>query len=389
MSSTANFPVPSSPYLFLSAGELSGDRHGAHLAAALRSREAEVLLAGLGGRNMQSAGVSVWADLIDRSAIGIWENASNVLPLRRLMKELDRVFRRLPPRGVVLIDYQGFNMRLARLARHLGIPTIYYICPQEWIWGFSRGPRRVAQGVDRILAVFQREAEVYRAAGGNVSYIGHPLLDTVPQEEQAEARQILGLTDSPVIGLMPGSRRQEIKKLTLAMLGAASLLQKWDPATQFILPLADPRFETDVRGALRQAEVPVKLVVGESHRCMSAADVLITASGTATLEAAIVGTPMVAVYKLSAFSYHLARWLLKFPFATLPNIVLERPVIPELYQKDVNPQRLADEVWNLLTSEERRRRMVADLAEVRERLKPYGAVTRAAEIILETLKKDP
>jgi lipid-A-disaccharide synthase len=365
--------------LFLSAGEVSGDMHGAHLARALKAMRPDVRLVGVGGPHMASAGVEILADVIAHSAVGLTENLPHVMPVMKAFKQAKATLADLRPDAVVLIDYQGANMDLAKFARKLGLKTVYYITPQEWLWGFKRGPAQVAAGVDHLLCVFAREAEVYRAAGGRVTYVGHPLIDILANDP-LPAYPVEG--DRPVIALLPGSRPQEVRALLPVFLGAADKILQALPETRVLLPVASGHLRDEVLARVAESGLPITVVEGQAQSVLRAADVAVAASGTVTLEAAILGVPCVAAYQVSKLTAFLARRLLKVRHVTLPNIVAGKDVIPELLQENANPEALSRTVLRLLGDAHARAAMKRDMAEVRDMLGAPGAIARAAAAIL-------
>ncbi|MBM3274653.1 MAG: lipid-A-disaccharide synthase [Candidatus Sericytochromatia bacterium] len=377
------------PLIFLAAGEVSGDVHGAALVSEIRGLAPDARFAGLGSHKMAAAGVEVLQDLTPYAAVGLTENLAAVRPASEAIRSAREYLAANRPSAVVLIDYQGANMVLARHAREAGIPTLYYISPQEWIWGFKGGAAKVARQVDRIVCIFEREAAVYRQAGGNVTYVGHPLLDQAPDDDRiAAVRERLGLSGTePVLGLFPGSRKAEIGRLLPPMLGAARALQAKRPGLRVLLPIASPHLETLTQGlgdALTLVNAPG--TPGEAIpgiEVLAACDAALVASGTATLEAAIVGTPVVATYRVSALTAFLARKVFRIGHVSLPNIVADREVIPELLQENATAARMVAAVEPLLDPGRARQEAKDRLAAVAAILGERGATRRAAECVLE------
>lgn len=367
------------PTLFLSAGEVSGDMHGAHLARALLALRPDVRLVGVGGPRMAEAGVEILADVIAHSAVGLTENLPHVMPVMKAFKQAKAELETLRPEAVVLIDYQGANMDLARHARALGLKTVYYITPQEWLWGFKRGPAQVAKGVDHLLCVFEREAEVYRAAGGRVSFVGHPLIDILANDP-LPAYPVAG--DRPVVALLPGSRPQEVRTLLPAFLGAAKRVLETLPEAVVLLPIAGAHLRDEVADKVAESGLPITVVDGQAQSILRAADVVVAASGTVTLEAAILGVPCIAAYKVSWLTAFLAKRLLKVRHVTLPNIVAGKEVIPEFLQERANADALGQAVLRLLGDTGARAAMKREMAGVRDLLGQPGAIERAARAVL-------
>lgn len=381
-----------SPRLFLSAGEVSGDIHGSNLARELLARRPDLSLVGWGSHRMQAAGVSLLADLTPYSAVGLTEHLPGLKPISRATKEAQAYFAAERPDAVVCIDYQGANMVLAQTAKSLGIPTAYYIAPQEWIWGLRGGTRKVAQALDIILCIFEKEAKAYREAGGNVRFIGHPLLDMEPGPDVkiAVAAKAGIRPDKPVIALFPGSRPMEVDRLLEPMLQACLKVRQQMPDAQVVMPVATPDLAARLEAVLARVPQPVTVIAdAPGMAVMQLADVVLAASGTTILEAAVVGTPVIATYRVSRLAGFVAKRLLKIPYVTLPNIVAGEPIVPELLQQDASPERMAEELLAMLGDPSRREQQLAGLARVRAQLGEPGAVARGAEAILELAQLSP
>jgi len=374
--------------IMLVAGEASGDLNGAHLARALRDRQPALELFGMGGSKMAQAGVELLYDPTAISSVGFLEVLRSVNVLRRVLDRLARELDRRQPACVVLIDFPEFNMRLGELAKARGIPVVYYFSPQAWAWRKGRA-KSVAKHAALVCAVFPFEADVYREAGARVEYVGHPLVDIVkPALAPQEARRALGVEQaSPVIALLPGSRRQELENHLGVMFAAAKKLSAQFPQARFLLPLAHTVARGRVEAKLPPG-VPIRIVEGMTYEALSVSDAAVAAVGTVTLEAALIGCPFVGVLRLSSSTYWIAKRLYREKYAVLPNIVVGREVVPELIQEQVTPERIAQEVMGLL--DPRRRQQVREgFREVRERLGGPGAVGRAAEAILRMVSEAP
>ncbi|MGE5584680.1 MAG: lipid-A-disaccharide synthase [Bacillota bacterium] len=369
------------------AGEASGDVYGARLAEKLRDLRPDVDLFGLGGTLMQAAGVRLLFNPTGLSAVGLAEALRSASALRGVLAEARRALGSERPSCLVLIDFPEFNMRLAGAAARLGIKSVYLFAPTAWAWRRGRA-RRIARTVTKVASVFPLEAEVYREAGADVEFVGHPLLDLVDPAAAADrwaARAELGFEPGleTVVGLLPGSRAQEIRLLLPTMLDGAARIAKARPGVGFALPLAETVPEDAVREAVAASGLPVRVVRGRAHRCMAAADALVVASGTATLEATIVGTPMVVVYRVSRSTWALGRLLVKIPYISWPNILAGRRVVPELLQDEARGETIAREVLRILDAPGYAARMAEDLARAREALGSPGALERAARLVLE------
>ena len=369
--------------IMIIAGEPSGDLHGARLAKALKERRPEIRLSGMGGPQMHSAGVNLIFDPTKLSTIGFLEAFKSIQVLRKVMLKIANAIRQQKPDAVVFIDYPGFNMRLARMVKAEDIPMVYYFSPSAWAWGKSRA-EKVAHTVTKIASVFPFEAEVYQQAGADVTFVGHPLLDIVkPSMPPKAVRESLGLSpDELVVGLLPGSRRQEIETLFPDMLQAAKLIKEKVPKARFILPRAGSIDTESIQKRLDSVGVEVLLVEGRTYDVISVSQAVIAASGTVTLEAAVLGTPMVIIYKVATSTYLLAKMLIRIPHVGLPNIILGRMAMPEYLQHDVKPEIIAKDIICMLTDQAYVTSLKADLAEVVKRLGNPGAVGRTADLVL-------
>ena len=370
--------------IFISAGEASGDLNGASVAASLRNIRPDIRISGMGGEMMRAAGVEIVYDIADLGVMGIVEIAKSLPKLFRLRDFLSDWLARERPDVLVVIDYPGFNTRLAKVAKRLGIPVISYISPSAWAWGRGRA-KEVAETVTKVAAIFPFEADVYRQAGADVVFVGHPLLDIVkPSLPKDEAYRLFGADPTrPVVLLMPGSRRQEIDKLLPVMLAAMEKVAEKVPDCQIFLPVASTISREILQNIIDGYKLEVRLTAGNNYDLMNIGTVAIAASGTATLEAAIMGLPTVIVYKVAALTYLLGKMLVKIPHIGLPNIVAGRRIVPELLQGEATAANIARETLPIVTDPAARDRMVDDLADVSQKLGESGAVGRVAQVILE------
>jgi len=375
----------------LSAGEASGDLHGSTLCRALMDLHPGVRLFGMGGRRMAAAGMEVIADPTGEAVVGTSEALGRIPELYRAYRGLVTRLRDERPRALVVIDFPEFNLRLARQARRAGVPVLYFIPPQLWAWRRGR-IRQMARRVSRVLAVLPFERELYERAGVPVEFVGHPLLDVLPLDlARDEARRRLGLDPSEaVVGLLPGSRRQEVTRLLPPMLAAARRLTSARAAGRFVLGLAPTVDRAAVEQLLRQAEAAdaprVEVLEGRTYEVMAGADVVLIASGTATLEAALLGVPMVVCYGVSRITEALVRLLVRVPWCSLPNIVAGRPIVPEILQDEVTGQRLASEVLRLLDDPVAATAQRTAFKDLRARLGEPGVARRAATSVLQAAR---
>lgn len=370
--------------IMISVGEASGDLHGARLAQAIKQIDAEAAIFGMGGQAMKSAGVDVRFDIADIAVMGLVEVVKNLPRLFRLRDTLVAMAAAERPDVLVVIDYPDFNMRLAEKVEKLGIPVVYYISPQVWIWRRGRA-KTIARMVRCVAAIFPFEAEVYRAAGAAVEFVGHPLLDIVkPSMDKQAAYAHFGADPArPLVVLMPGSRRQEIDKLLPVLLSAARGISRKLPNCQFFLPAASTIAYEDLAAEVRNAGVPIIITTDCVYDLMQIGDVALAASGTATLETSLMRLPTVIIYKVAPLTYFLGKLLVRIPYVGLPNIIAKRQVVPELLQDEAHADNIAAEALGILTSEQRHQAMMRDLDEVKERLGQPGAVMRTATLVMK------
>lgn len=366
------------------AGEASGDLHGSNLIKAVHAIAPSLSFYGVGGNKMAEAGVEILVNSAELAVVGISEVIPNAWKILVSLSLLKKRLKEDHPSLLILIDFPDFNLMLARHAKKEGIPVLYYISPQVWAWRKGR-VNKISRLVDRMAVVFPFEVELYEKVGLDVRFVGHPLLDAVMVgRSAAEIKKGLNIAaDKKVVGLLPGSRSKEIKTLLPAMLESAEIMASRSPEFAFVLPLADTVDRGLVDEIILRYDVSVDIVGGMTYDVMKISDMAFIASGTATLEAAILGTPMVVVYKVSAASYHLVKFLASARFIALPNIVAEKEIIPELIQDEANPGRMVEEAFNILFGKGVAKRMRSDLNAVREKLGGAGASKRTAELVVD------
>lgn len=370
------------PRILIVTGEASGDLHGANLAKAIWTLDPKAELVGIGGAAMRAAGVVLVPGVPNLDVMGLI-GLSAVRALIQRIRAIRRVLKGEPWDLVVLIDNPGLNLHFARVAKAAGRRVLYYIAPQIWAWR----PRRIKwiqRRVDHVVVILPFEAEIYHRAGVRCTFVGHPLLDAVaPEYDRSALRRKFRLDESvPVVGLLPGSRVAEINLLLPVLLATAGKLAAMEPRTQFILAQASSIDDNLLQGWLKQSPVPVCVARDQASEVMAASDALLIASGTATLQAAVVGTPMVLVYKTDPLTYRLARWLIRVKWIGLVNIVAERSIVPEVIQDEVTADRLFEEMRRLLTDSIAYNEMRLDLQQVRCALGEPGASFRAAQVVL-------
>ncbi|MEE9435911.1 MAG: lipid-A-disaccharide synthase [Candidatus Adiutricales bacterium] len=373
--------------IMIVAGEASGDLHGSNLVRSALSLDPDLKFYGLGGENLRNAGIDLLFDLEHQGLFGFLEIVSSLRSTIGIYRSLKASLTRDRPSAVVLIDYPDFNLRLAKSAKRLGIPVFYYISPQLWAWRQGR-VKKVDRYVDRMAVVFPFEPDFYQRHGVEVSFVGHPLLDVMdPPRPKEEVKTELGFDPSQsLLGLLPGSRMSEIKAHLPLMLESARRLNAGRPnGVALAVAQADSLGSGELTPFLELGPKDVKLVAGHTHDLQNAADVILTASGTATLETALMLTPMVVIYRLKLLSYQIFRRMVKIEHVAMANLIAGEEVVPELLQNDARPDNIVTELNRILESPEDRRRMVEGLTLIRKKLGGHGASLRAARLLLETI----
>jgi len=368
------------------AGESSGDLYGARLVEAVLSLSPQVEFYGIGGKEMERRGVNLLFSSSELSVVGITEVVEKMGHIWRAWREMKRFIMHHKPHLAILIDYPDFNLRLAKVLKDNAVPVLYYISPQVWAWR-PRRIKKIARRVDKMAVILPFEVPFYRKEGVDVEFVGHPLLDVLDGSlTREEARRGLGVpAEALLIGLLPGSRQREVKVLLSPMLGAAKILHRGFSPCRFIIPLASTLERDLVQGYAEGSQLPLEVVEGRTFEVMKAADLLLIASGTATLEGALAGIPMVIIYRLSPISYLVGRILVKVKCIGLANIVVGRKVVPELIQGEVTPQRIAQEAEKILREPARRQQIQGEFEFVKERLGGKGASQRVAQIALQMM----
>ena len=368
--------------ILISAGEASGDIHAAAVTAALKQIDSSVEVFGMGGDALRAAGGEVLFDIKDHGVMGFVEVTKKLPDLFKLRSDFARVMDERKPDCLVVVDYPGFNMKLAKVAHDKGIPVVSYIAPSAWAWNKGRA-KNVAKIVDKVACIFPFEYDVYKEAGAPVEFVGHPLLDIVkPAWERTEAEAWVGKQPGhPLVLLMPGSRLMEIEKMLPNLLAGAKLLKKQLPEVQFAMPRAGTIPLELLQSKIKASGLDIKITEGHNYDLFSVADLALATSGTVTLEAALCGLPSIIVYRTSALNAFIARRVINIPNIGLPNIVAGRQILPELLQEDFTPANVAKTAVELLAPE-RRPRLEADLAFMKARLGEPGAVKRVAQLIL-------
>ncbi len=368
------------------AGEASADLHGSNLVRAMKRQNPEISFCGIGGEKMEAAGVDILFPSSQMAVVGLTEVFSRLSYILKAYRQLKALLKQEKPDLIILLDYPDFNIRLAGVAKRFGVPVLYYISPQVWAWRKGR-IKKIADRVDRLSIILPFEEAYYNKHGLYPDYVGHPLMDSVPRDlNPTQAVQALGLeTNGPILGLLPGSRREEIENILPVMVEAAEILSSRYEGLNCILPLASTISPSMVEGPIEQSPVEIKLIEGDIHRALAACDLALVASGTVTLETAILGIPMIVAYRVSPISYWIGRLVVKVPFISLVNLVAGEEVVPELIQYEVTPHRLAEEADAILRDSLRKEKMIESLGMVKERLGRGGASEKTAKIAMEIM----
>jgi lipid-A-disaccharide synthase len=368
-------------------GEASGDMYGSLLASEIKSLEPAAELAGVGGDAMRRAGVDVFLDSGEIAVVGIWEAVVRLGSLRRAMNTIKTQIDRLRPDLVILIDYPGMNLRLARFAKRLGLKVMYYVSPQVWAWGHNR-IGIIRKCVDKMAVILPFEAEIYRREGVDVTYVGHPLIDIVRTRLERDAflgRHGLSAARRRV-ALLPGSRSQEIRQHIGPLLETAAALASKLPDVDFLV-VTLPALEAMAREEIASRGQKVAVVTDSRYEAIAYSNLAIMCSGTVTLEGALLGTPMIVIYRLAFFSWALGRMIVKVPYISLVNLVAREEVVPEFIQGAAKAGPLAAEAVRILEDEPRRRHMTERLEQVRLQLGQGNATRKAAEIALRLARR--
>jgi lipid-A-disaccharide synthase len=382
----------STPLIAMVAGETSGDQLGSALMKALRLRYPAARFVGIGGPGMKDQGLEAWWDSDELAVMGLAEVVSHLPRLLRLRKALKDRLLQAGPDMLIGIDAPDFNLGLETQLRKKGITTVHYVSPTVWAWRQGR-VRKIARAADLVMCLFPFEPDFYDSHGVSAKYTGHPMADEIPdQHDRREARIQLGLDpDAPCIAILPGSRRGEVERLSRHLLGAAELLQERDPSTQFIAPMAGAEVDS-LFSAIADSFPGLKCrtLDGQARLAMAASDLVICASGTATLETMLVNRPMVAVYRFSTLTYAIGKSLklLKSRFFSLPNILAGQPLVPELEQHQVNARRIAAESIAWLDDPGRCETVREQFANMHAELR-RNAAESAADCIQSLLDRKP
>ncbi len=372
----------SSKKILIAAGEASGDLYGSSLVRELKALNHATEFFGMGGDRMKEQGVELFFHTQELGFMGITEVMKNLAFISKVEKEMISVLDRRKPDLAVLIDYPGFNLRFARYIKERNITLVYYISPQIWAWGGKR-INKIKKYVNKMVVILPFEEELYRKAGMHVEFVGHPLLDIVKPTLSCEdfKRKFDIRRNQSLVGLLPGSRWQEVEKILPVMLRSVEILKDSHPSTAWAVGLAPTlprRRMEDLLGGLGQKP---KIMENLTYDLMKYSDILLVTSGTATLECAILGTPLIVLYKTSLLTWLIGKSLVRLPHISLVNILAGRKIVPEYIQGNAQPEKIADEIRNILENKGKYKKIKEDLSEVRGKLGGEGASRRAAQIV--------
>ncbi|MBI4309323.1 MAG: lipid-A-disaccharide synthase [Candidatus Omnitrophica bacterium] len=372
--------------ILIVAGEASGDMRAAGLVKAVKKIDPDIHFTGVGGKHMSEAGVRILAGIDWLGVVGIWDVIKHLPLIKRIFDSLLAFARREHIDAAILVDYPGFNLRLARALKGMGIKVIYYISPQVWAWKEGR-IKAIQKTVDRMLVLFPFEKDIYAKYGMNADYVGHPLVDEVKvTEPPSSVKAGLGFgPHMPVIGLMPGSRIKEVQRHLPFMLEAAKILLAGDRNRRFIILKAATVPREMLAMAIQKTNAPAVIYDGPAYNGIAAMDAGIVASGTATLETGLLLRPMVILYKTAWLTYWIAKLFVKIPYIGLINVVAGKKIVEEFIQNDATAQNIAMSVEKIFRSPNTYGQMTNDLAQVKSRLGASGASARAAAIVVEEL----
>lgn len=372
--------------IMIIAGEASGDMHGASLVREMLKINPALSFYGIGGKRMREEGVELFADASEMAVVGLTEAVSKLGSILTTMTKMKRSLDDRHPDLVILIDYPDFNLSIAKAASARGIKVLYYISPQVWAWRQGR-IKQIKKTVTTMAVILPFEVEFYSRKNFAVDYVGHPLLDVVKiSDSKTEIRRTFDLDENrDTIAILPGSRLAEVNKLLPELLRAAEILKHEMPDTQFVLPLAETLEEKRVIEIISKFKIEVKVISGRTYDLIACSDLVLVASGTATLEVALLRVPMIIVYKVSLLSYWIGRLIVDIKNIGLVNIIAGKTIVPELIQGEASGERIAREALSILNNGERKQEMIKALDEIREKLGESGAAARTARLALDML----
>jgi lipid-A-disaccharide synthase len=374
--------------LMIVAGEVSGDQHAARLVRDLRAARGDVEITGIGGEALRREGVRTLYDVRDMAVVGFLEVVSRLAFFRRVFRQMTERLESDRPDALLLVDYPGFNLRLAAKARALGIPVLYYVSPQVWAWHKSRIPK-MARILDLLMVIFPFEVDVFRGTGLKTVFVGHPLVESVKRTLSRPSPELPWPAGERRIGLLPGSRRQEIQRVLPAMLAAARELRRRDPSTAFLIPAASPEIREQIARQLdalpSDDRAAVAVVDGQMREILRQARAAMVCSGTATVETALLHCPLIVVYRTAALTYWFGRRIIRVPWLGMVNLIAGRELCPEFIQGAARPGAMADAVEALAADTPERQIQLAGLAEVERALEGQGDIPSAGRLVADAL----
>lgn len=380
--------MTASKRIIIVAGEASGDAHAGRMIKALKSRCPDIDVSGIGGDALRQAGAEIFTDFKDLAVMGLVEVLKRYRQIKKIFKQLCERLRRERPDLLILVDYPGFNLKLAKQAHKLGIPVLYYISPKVWAWRPGR-VKTIRRYVDHMAVLFPFEQSLYQDAGVPVTCVGHPLVEAVHSSLTAsEAKQKLDIDPAHrVLGLFPGSRRSEVENLLPVMLQAAEKIKQRHVDLEVVLPLAPGLDMAFLKPLLKQSDLDIKVVSGDFYDVIRSCDVIVAASGTVTLEIALMGVPHLITYRVAPMSYRILKRLVKIPYVGLCNIVTGENRVMELLQDEVTVENLDRQLTRLLTNPQAKEDAEAIRQQVLSALGPAGGADNAATVALTMLEE--
>ena len=375
--------MSTAPHIMILAGEASGDAHAAEFIEQITQLRPDIRLTGMGTTLMKKAGVDVFFDSASIAVVGVVEVLRHWGDIKKAMNLVKTALEETKPDLLILVDYPEFNLKMARHAKSLSIKVLFYISPQVWAWRPKR-IHKIGRSIDHMAVLFKFEQAFYEKANIPVSFVGHPLVDKVKANiNSKQARINLELDQSDiVIGLFPGSRRNEINRLLPLMLETARLMKQRNHALKFILPVASTLDYDAIHLLCEQSDIDIQLTRDDIYNLIPCCNAIVSCSGTVTLEIALLNVPMCLVYKISWLSYQIMSRLLTIPHIGLANIVANKLIVKELLQSDATPQTITNELFQLLENESYRSQVVSDLSKVRENLGAGGGAKKMAKLAL-------
>lgn len=382
--------------VFIVSGEASGDMYAARLITEMLHLDPNLYFFGMGGDNMRRAGADILVDAKDLAVVGLVEVLSKFNMIYSALKKVKSILKKNPPELVILIDYPGFNLRVAKMAKQAGVKVLYYISPQIWAWRKNR-IHTLKKYIDWMAVILPFEAKIYEQAQIPVTFVGHPIVEQISDfilpapalrrgDSKTKRDDNERQGDNKTICLMPGSRSGEIKHLLPVILESAKQLKKHYPSLQLLLPLASTIPPSEITTYLNHySELNIQILENQTYDAIQKSDAVIVASGTATLEIALLGVPMVIIYKLAPLSYFILKKLAKINYIGLCNIIAEKSIVPELIQEDANPERITQEIKRFLEDTEYRHQTEKNLTEMKMKLGDGGASNRVAELAMKLL----